>query len=100
MSDRQNDLEEEIKGPAKKIAVDAENNLTKPALGFIKSKGLSESDIYFKQVGKEEYIFATIKQDGKETSEVLKDILPETIKSVVFPKAMRWGGKILNLQDL
>lgn len=95
LSDRQSDLEEEIKGPAKKIAVDAENNLTKPALGFIKSKGLSESDIYFKQVGKEEYIFATIKQDGKETSEVLKDILPETIKSVVFPKAMRWGGKNL-----
>ncbi len=93
ISDRQSNLEEEVKGPSKKIAVDADGNFTKPALGFIKSKGLKEEDVYFKQVGKDEYIFGTIKQEGIETSEVLKTILPEAVKAVTFPKAMRWGGK-------
>ena len=93
ISDRQSNLEEEVKGPSKKIAVDADGNFTKPALGFIKSKGLKEEDVYFKQVGKDEYIFGTIKQEGIETSEVLKTILPEAVKAVTFPKAIRWGGK-------
>ena len=93
ISDRQSNLEEEVKGPSKKISLDENGNFTKPALGFIKSKGLKEEDIYFKQVGKDEYIFGTIKQEGIETKEVLKNILPEAVKSVTFPKAMRWGGK-------
>ncbi|MGM9531766.1 glycine--tRNA ligase subunit beta [Intestinibacter sp.] len=93
ISDNQADLEEEVKGPSKKIAVDADGNFTKPALGFMKSKGLSESDVYFKQAGKEEYLFGTLKEEGKATSEVLKEVVPEAIKGVTFPKAMRWGGK-------
>ncbi|WP_278681592.1 glycine--tRNA ligase subunit beta [Paraclostridium bifermentans] len=91
--EKQSDLEEEVKGPAKRIAVDAEGNYTKPLLGFMKSKGIKEEDLYFKQVGKEEYAFGKIKQDGQLTSEVLKSILPEAIKAMTFPKAMRWGGK-------
>ncbi|MEG0854861.1 MAG: glycine--tRNA ligase subunit beta [Terrisporobacter sp.] len=91
--DKASDLEEDVKGPAKKIAFDAEGNFSKPALGFMKSKGLKEEDVYFKQVGNAEYLFGTIKQAGKETSDVLKNIIPEAIKNVTFPKAMRWGGK-------
>ncbi|QEZ68575.1 glycine--tRNA ligase subunit beta [Paraclostridium bifermentans] len=91
--EKQSDLEEEVKGPAKRIAVDAEGNYTKPLLGFMKSKGIKEEDLYFKQVGKEEYAFGKIKQEGQLTSEVLKSILPEAIKAMTFPKAMRWGGK-------
>lgn len=91
--EKQCDLEEEVKGPAKRIAVDAEGNYTKPLLGFMKSKGIKEEDLYFKQVGKEEYAFGKIKEDGQLSSEVLKNILPEAIKSMTFPKAMRWGGK-------
>ncbi|MGL4911298.1 MAG: glycine--tRNA ligase subunit beta [Romboutsia sp.] len=93
ISERQSDLEEEVKGPSKKIALDADGNFTKPALGFMKSKGLKEEDVVFKTVGKDEYIFGTIRQEGKETSIALKEILPEAVKAVVFPKAMRWGGK-------
>lgn len=93
LADKASDLEEEVKGPAKKIAVDDEGNFTKPALGFMKSKGLDPENVYFKQLGKTEYLFGTIKQTGKETAEVLKNIIPEAIKNVTFPKAMRWGGK-------
>ena len=93
LADKATDLEEEVKGPAKKIAVDADGNFTKPALGFMKSKGLDPENVYFKQLGNAEYLFGTIKQEGKHTSEVLKNIVPEAIKNVTFPKAMRWGGK-------
>ena len=93
ISERQSNLEEEVKGPSKKIALDADGNFTKPALGFMKSKGLKEEDVVFKTLGKDEYIFGTIRQEGKETSEVLKTILPEAVKNVTFPKAMRWGGR-------
>ena len=93
LANKATDLEEEVKGPAKKIAVDADGNFTKPALGFMKSKGLDPENVYFKQLGNAEYLFGTIKQEGKHTSEVLKTIVPEAIKNVTFPKAMRWGGK-------
>ena len=77
ISDKQSNLEEELKGPSKKISVDADGNFTKPALGFMKSKGLDEADVYFKQVGKDEYLFGTLKQEGQATSEVLKEIVLE-----------------------
>lgn len=93
LADKASDLEEEVKGPAKKIAVDEEGNFTKPALGFMKSKGLDPENVYFKQLGNAEYLFGTIKQSGKETAEILKNIIPTAIKNVTFPKAMRWGGK-------
>ena len=93
LADKASDLEEEVKGPAKKIAVDEEGNFTKPALGFMKSKGLDPENVYFKQVGNAEYLFGKIKQSGKETAEILKNIIPTAIKNVTFPKAMRWGGK-------
>ena len=93
LADKASDLEEEVKGPAKKIAVDEEGNFTKPALGFMKGKGLDPENVYFKQVGNAEYLFGTIKQSGKETAEILKNIIPTAIKNVTFPKAMRWGGK-------
>ena len=93
LADKASDLEEEVKGPAKKIAVDEEGNFTKPALGFMKSKGLDPENVYFKQVGNAEYLFGTIKQSVKETAEILKNIIPTAIKNVTFPKAMRWGGK-------
>ncbi|RDY29733.1 glycine--tRNA ligase subunit beta [Romboutsia weinsteinii] len=93
ISERQSNLEEEVKGPAKKIALDENGNFTKPVLGFMRSKGLKEEDVYFKQVGKDEYVFGIIRQEGKKTCEVLKTILPEAVKNTTFPKSMRWGGK-------
>ncbi|MCT4508059.1 MAG: glycine--tRNA ligase subunit beta [Tepidibacter sp.] len=95
LSDSQNDLEEEIKGPAKRIAFDDNNEPTKPLQGFMRSKGLNIADLYFKVAGKEEYVFAKLREEGKNTEDVLKDILPNLIKSINYPKTMKWGGKQL-----
>lgn len=90
---KQTDFEEEVKGPSKKISLDADGNFSKAALGFMRGKGLSEADVYFKNIGDDEYLFATIKEVGVDTKAVLMEVLPEIVKSVVFPKSMRWGGK-------
>ncbi len=66
LADKASDLEEEVKGPAKKIAVDEEGNFTKPALGFMKSKGLDPENVYFKHVGNAEYLFGTISKKEKK----------------------------------
>lgn len=95
IEEKQKDLEEELKGPSKKIAVAEDGSFTKAALGFIRGKGLEEKDIYFKDIDGCEYLFATVKHVGLETKVVMKEVLPEIIKKVVFPKSMRWGGKNL-----
>ncbi len=90
---KQSDLEEEVKGPSKKIAVAEDGSFTKAAQGFMRGKGLEEKDIYFKEIDSTEYLFATIKEEGLSTEEILKEVLVEIVKKVVFPKSMRWGGK-------
>lgn len=95
LSDNRDDLEEEIKGPAKRIAFDDNSEPTKPLQGFMRSKGLNIEDLYFKLAGKEEYVFAKLKEEGKNTEDVLKVILPNLIRSINYPKAMKWGGKQL-----
>ncbi|OPJ57002.1 glycine--tRNA ligase subunit beta [Alkalithermobacter paradoxus] len=95
LEEKQKDLKEEVKGPSKKIAFDNDGNPTKPLEGFMRSKGLKLEDLSFKVVGKEEYVYGTIMEQGKETKEVLKEILPNIIRSINFPKSMRWGGKNL-----
>lgn len=93
LADRQADLEEEVKGPSKKIALAEDGSFTKAALGFMKGKGLSEKDVYFKELDGTEYIYATLKETGEDTEKILCDVLGEIVKAVVFPKSMRWGGK-------
>lgn len=93
LSDKQTNLEEELRGPSKKIALAEDGSFTKAALGFMRGKGLDEKDVYFKDIKGTEYIFATVKEEGLKTSEVLLEVLPEIVKNVVFPKSMRWGGK-------
>lgn len=41
LADKQTDLTEDFKGPAKKIALDAQGNFSKAAQGFVRGKGLT-----------------------------------------------------------
>jgi hypothetical protein len=48
-AEKQADVEEEVKGPAKKIALDAEGNWSKAAQGFVRGQGVTTEDIVFKE---------------------------------------------------
>lgn len=91
LADKQEDLEEEAKGPAVKAAYDAEGNPTKAALGFARGQGVDVQDLYQKEVNGGMYVFATKKAAGVATAETLPTLLPQLVCGIHFPKPMRWG---------
>lgn len=95
LKDEQDTLEESIKGPAKRIAYDDDGNPTKALQGFMRGKNITLEDIYLEEHNGEEYIYGNIVKEGKDTKEVLSNNMAKIIKSIVFPKSMKWGGKNL-----
>lgn len=95
LAELQKNMEEIVKGPSVKISYDENHEPTKPLLGFMKSKGLKEEDLYQEEFKGTDYIFAKIKTGGRPVEEILKEIIPESIRAISFPKNMRWGGKNL-----
>lgn len=88
--DRQEDVQEEVKGPAKKIALDDEGNWSKAAEGFVRGQGLTTDAITFRELNGVEYVYVTKYIHGKESKEVLTGLL-DVVKSMNFPTMMHWG---------
>ncbi|MBU5313589.1 glycine--tRNA ligase subunit beta [Tissierella carlieri] len=93
LEDKQEDLKETVKGPAKKIAFDSDGNPTKALLGFMRGQNIDIASIYVEEHNGIEYVYADVVKEGKEIEEILKGNIPNIIKSINFPKSMRWGGK-------
>ena len=91
LPEAQADTEEVVKGPAKKIAQDAEGNWSKAALGFVRGQGLSAEDIYFKEIKGVEYVHVTKKNQGQKTADVLLG-LNAIIAGLTFPISMHWAN--------
>lgn len=90
----QQDIQEEAKGPAKKIALDADGNWSKAAIGFSRGQGMGVEDIYFKEINGVEYAHVEKFIKGQETSTLLPQ-LKNIITSLSFPKNMRWADEEL-----
>lgn len=82
-----------VKGPAKRIAFDQDNNPTRALEGFMKGQNVKLEDIYFDTVNNEEYVFVKKINEGRLLEDVLKDNIANNIRNITFPKSMRWGGK-------
>ncbi|MGT2926027.1 glycine--tRNA ligase subunit beta [Streptococcus cuniculipharyngis] len=91
LADQQTDLTEDFKGPAKKIALDADGNFTKAAEGFVRGKGLTTADIRFEEIKGEEYVYVTKQESGKPVKEVLANLAP-VLTGMTFPVSMRWAS--------
>lgn len=91
LGEKQADLKEELKGPAKKAAFDADGNPTKALQGFLRSKGLTAADLTVKEIKGGEYVFATKEEKGEDAMSVLPELLVNTVLSLKFPKPMRWS---------
>lgn len=92
VAEKQTDVEEEAKGPSRKIAQDAEGNWSKAALGFARSQGVEPETLYFKELQGVEYVYAKKSSIGVETSSLLSAGFVDVITSMSFPKNMRWGN--------
>ncbi len=92
LSEKQTDLQEEAKGPSKKIAIDIDGAWSKAALGFARSQGVEPEDLFFKELSGTEYVFALKNKMGIETQSLLGDALLGILHSMTFPKQMKWGN--------
>ena len=91
LAEKQEDIDEIKKGPAKKIALDQDKNWTKAAQGFARGQGMTTDDIYFDKLKGTEYAYVHVKKEGKKTSDILLG-MSEIIKSMTFPTKMRWDS--------
>ncbi|SEO54332.1 glycyl-tRNA synthetase beta chain [Methylobacterium sp. ap11] len=84
---RGQDVREERKGPR----VGAPEGAVQ---GFLKSAGLASLDEakVVSDPKKGEFYVAVIERPGRETIEVLAEIIPAIVKSFPWPKSMRWGA--------
>ena len=92
VAEKQADVHEEVKGPARKIAMDESGQWSKAALGFARSQGVEPEQFFFKELNGVEYIYANKSSIGTNTSEVLVEGLQGIVHAMTFPKNMRWGA--------
>lgn len=92
LDEEQPDRENLVKGPSEAISF-SEGAPTKPLLGFMRSQGVEEGDLEIQEVKGTRYVFARIFEKGTNTRDILKELVPGLIRSIHFPKNMRWGGK-------
>ncbi|WP_413627359.1 glycine--tRNA ligase subunit beta [Fructilactobacillus vespulae] len=90
LAEKQPDVDEEVKGPAEKIAKDAEGNWSKAAIGFTKGQGVSTDDITFKELKGVNYVFVNKHVPGKSVEEVLGGLV-DIVSAMTFPTMMKWN---------
>lgn len=100
LSDEQEDLVEEIRGPARRVAFDPQGVPTQAAIGFARSRGVKVEDLIVKETEQGEYVFAVKRYKGRKTIDVLKEFLPELVLSLPLPKSMRWKGNLRFLRPI
>ena len=84
--------EEVFRGPAAKIAFDAEGNPTKAALGFARGKGVDASALERRDENGVEYVYAVKSVESRNVAELLPELLANLITSITWPKTQRWGS--------
>ncbi|PKL41365.1 MAG: glycine--tRNA ligase subunit beta [Spirochaetae bacterium HGW-Spirochaetae-1] len=87
--------EAELKGPAAKAAYDGEGKPTKALEGFMKANGVSPENLFNRDTGKGEYVFAVKKLESRQTVEILPGIVEKIVMEIPFPKRMKWSDKSL-----
>jgi glycyl-tRNA synthetase beta chain len=79
-------------GPPARVAYDQDGKPTKAAIGFARNQGVELDELKVEEMPeKGAYLVVEKKDPGKETVELLPQIILEWITSLSFPKNMRWG---------
>ncbi|MHC1746436.1 MAG: glycine--tRNA ligase subunit beta [Negativicutes bacterium] len=87
-ADFQSDKRSENKGPAVKIAYDADGNPTKAAQGFARGQGVEAAQL----IVKDGYVYALVEEIGREVRTLLPELLGDLIHALNFPKTMHWAN--------
>ena len=89
---KQADQSVERKGPAKAAAFDSDGNPTKAVEGFARSCGVAPQELEEIETPKGTWLI--FKQDvaGKNTNDLLPEIVNQSLAKLPIPKRMRWGA--------
>jgi len=94
IAERQTDLEELVTGPPVSAAFGADGALTPAGAGFAKKHGVPEDRIERLKTPKGEYIAVRKHQRGRAAVDVLPEVLGGVLRSMTFPKLMRWDAQL------
>jgi glycyl-tRNA synthetase beta chain len=86
--DKQADRDEEVKGPPRKAAYDADGNPTPALHGFLKKNNAAAADL----LDGGDYVRIRRTVAGRAAGEILQQRIPQIVESLRWPKMMRWGA--------
>lgn len=92
LATRQRDLDEEVLGPSASVAFDKEGKPTKAAEAFAKKVGVPVDQLRRVDTPKGAYVAGTRREVGRATTELLPEVLRQTIAELPFRKSMRWAS--------
>ncbi len=91
VADSQPDRVVERKGPSLKAAYDADGKPTKAVEGFARSCGVTVDQLEQQETDKGTWLVFKANEKGRSLSELLPDIVNQSLAKLPIPKRMRWG---------
>ena len=88
---KQKSIKSEVIGPPAKVGFDENGKPTMAAQKFAEKVGVPVNKLTVKETPRGSYLAAVKRERGLATQTLLKEILPEVILSIPFPKKMRWA---------
>jgi glycyl-tRNA synthetase beta chain len=88
LPERECNRDEEVKGPPRKAAYDAEGQPTKALEGFLRKNDSAAADI----LDGGDYVRVRRTIAGRGTNEILAERIPAIVEGIRWPKMMRWGN--------
>ncbi|MCH9697547.1 MAG: glycine--tRNA ligase subunit beta [Gammaproteobacteria bacterium] len=91
LADSQPDQDIERRGPPVSAAYNSQGIPTKSAIGFAKTNGTTVDKLQTLKTDKGEWLCFRTQNKGLATSDLLPDILQQSLNNLPIPKRMRWG---------
>jgi len=83
------------RGPSLEICYDANGKPTEKLTGFMRRFNLKQADLTITEENGKKYICGSITEKPKPAKEILKNILPDLILRIDFPKSMIWDSFLI-----
>lgn len=93
LATQQADIQIEKRGPAINAAFDADGKPTKALQGFARSCGAEPEQLEKMETDKGTWLVYRSTQAGKATSDLLPDMVTQSLNQLPIPKRMRWGAR-------
>ncbi|TKX31786.1 glycine--tRNA ligase subunit beta [Campylobacter estrildidarum] len=88
---KQEDTTAEFIGAPKNIAF-KDGQLTSAGQAFLEKAGIKENELEFKEIKGKEVLYHQKTLRGKNSTEILGEMIDKFLKSLSFGKSMRWGS--------